>query len=744
MRFLLTSVLLICSIGLSQAQQPSWKIPDNAPLLTRWAGDVDPGHVLPEYPRPQMARADWMNLNGLWEWSRATDSEAPPVGKTLPQMILVPFPIESALSGVMEHADHLWYRRTFSIPESWKGRHVLLNFGAVDWESVVYVNGVAIGAHRGGYDSFSFDITDALTDSGPQELIVGVSDPTDAGDQARGKQVINPHSIWYTPTTGIWQTVWLEPVQENHVSDLLIVPEPEANRIRLKVSSSQSTGSVQVVLAANGKRVGTAAGSPGEELTIPVRAPKLWSPASPFLYDLTVELKTHGTLVDKVNSYIGMRTVAVQRDSAGIERIFLNGKPVMLVGPLDQGFWPDGIYTAPTDEALRYDIEMTKQLGFNMTRKHVKVEPDRWYYWADKLGLLVWQDMPSANNKTMSGRMQFEQELKRLVFTHRNHPSIMMWVVFNEGWGQYDTRRLTAWVKQLDPSRLVNNASGWTDKQAGDVLDIHNYPTPQAPGLDSLRAAVLGEFGGLGLALEGHTWKKEHWGYQGMKNREQLTRKYETFMKRVYDLNRTKGLAAAVYTQITDVEIECNGLMTYDRDVVKPDLSRIAAVNKGDFSLMPPPPVLRVVLPTSREHPQQWRYTFDQPGDQWINKDFADSTWKSGPGGFGTEKTPGAVIGTVWNTSDIWMRRTFIIGNENPDSLALLMHHDEDAEVYLNGALAAGEEGWTTEYELTPLGKKARASLKKGTNVIAIHCHQTNGGQYIDAGLVEIMSIGKK
>lgn len=731
-------------VAILGARQLPWSIPSNAPLLTRWAKDVSPNHVLPEYPRPQMVRSEWMNLNGLWEWSEAKDDEAPPVGQKLAGSILVPYPIESALSGVMKHEDHIWYRRTFAIPRSWKGQRILLHFGAVDWESVIYVNGAAVGAHRGGYDPFTFDITDNLKSSGSQELIVGVSDPTDSGDQARGKQVLKPEGIWYTPTTGIWQTVWLEPVPHNFINDLVITPEPDSHRIRLTVSSSTSSGSVTVQLFEGKKTVATTKGSPGEEILLPIRSPQLWSPDSPFLYDLKIRLTEKKKNIDEVSSYVGMRSVAVKKDKEGVHRIYLNGTPMMLTGPLDQGFWPDGIYTAPTDEALRFDIEMTKKLGFNMTRKHVKVEPDRWYYWADRLGLLVWQDMPSADNKTTAGRMQFENELKRLVLTHRNHPSIMMWVVFNEGWGQYDTERLTASVKELDPSRLANNASGWADKKAGDVVDIHSYPAPHSPALDSARAAVLGEFGGLGLAIEGHTWKKEHWGYQGMKDAEHLTEKYETFMKRVFEMNRTKGLAAAVYTQLTDVEIECNGLLTYDRELVKPDLKRVAAVSRGDFSLMPPPPIVHEILPTSREHPQQWRYTFSLPAEDWVNIGFNDSTWQSGPGGFGTKETPEAVVGTEWNSSDIWIRRTFALKETNLDSLVLLLHHDDGAEIYLNGALAAREAGWTTEYEFAEIGVKAKASLQQGMNLIAIHCHQDGGGQFIDAGLVRLARAGRK
>ncbi|MCX6141727.1 MAG: hypothetical protein NTZ35_00765, partial [Ignavibacteriales bacterium] len=375
---------------------------------------------------------------------------------------------------------------------------------------------------------------------------------------------------------------------------------------------------------------------------------------------------------------------------------------------------------------------------------HVKVEPDRWYYWADKLGLMVWQDMPSGNNKTDDSKMQFETELANLVVTHYNHPSIIMWVVFNEGWGQYDTERLAAWVKQLDPTRLVNNASGWTDKKAGDVLDIHHYPQPKSPEPDSSRAIVLGEFGGLGLGIDGHTWKKEHWGYQGMSDVEQLTSRYEKFMKRVYELKGTPGLSAAIYTQTTDVEVECNGLMTYDRKIVKPILERVAAANRGDFSNVPPSPIIKTIVPTSEEQGREWRYTFDKPMENWMQPEFSDSGWKNGMGGFGTQGTQGAIVRTEWKSNDIWMRTEVMVSGEQFTSLHFRLHHDEDAEVYINGVLAGTYGGYTSEYEEVPLTSAGRDAIKPGRNAIAVHCKQTRGGQYIDVGIVDLLPPGSK
>jgi hypothetical protein len=733
----LTVVLAVVVIFCGTACAAAWK-PAEGPLMTRWAKDVSPDNALVEYPRPQMVRPQWTNLNGLWQWAEAAAGDEPPVGKDLAGQILVPFPIESALSGVMRHADRLWYRRTFDRPKAEANERVLLHFGAVDWEATVFVNGKKVGEHRGCYDPFSCDITDALTASGKQELIVGVFDPTDKGTQPRGKQVLDPKGIWYTPVTGIWQTVWTETVPATHIAGLLMTPDVEGKCLRLTVSAAGADGlSVKATAQVAGADVGHVMGNAGEELRLPLADVKLWSPDSPLLYDLKVDLVRSGRTVDAVTSYFGMRSVSLGKDEKGIPRLLLNGKFVMQVGPLDQGWWPDGLYTAPTDEALKYDVEVTRQLGFNMTRKHVKVEPARWYYWCDKLGLLVWQDMPSGNSaKSDESKKQYEAELAAMIAAFRNHPSIIMWVVFNEGWGQYDTERLTAWTKQTDPSRLVNNASGWTDKNAGDVHDIHSYPNPKCPPIEETRAAVLGEFGGLGLAIPGHTWKKEHWGYQGMADAEQLTSRYEAILKTVWELKDDPGLCAAVYTQITDVEIECNGLLTYDRAVIKTDIERVAAVNRGDLSRVP---VTKVLVPSSQAEAKVWRYTFTQPADDWMKPSFDASAWKEGPGGFGREKTPGAVIRTNWHEPDIWMRREFTMPDRPVAKPYLSLHHDEDAEVYINGVLAAKVGGFTTDYDTMNISPEAAATLKPGKNVIAVHCRQTGGGQYIDVGLVELV-----
>ena len=411
-------------------------------------------------------------------------------------------------------------------------------------------------------------------------MIVGVWDPTDAGPQPRGKQVRKPGSIYYTPTTGIWQTVWLEPVPAMHIGSLRIAPNLESKTVSLTADFDGDPSGIEIrATATGGKTTAVAIGAPGTGLSLSIQAPHLWSPDDPFLYELSVELISGDKTIDRVDSYFGMRKIAVGRDAKGVIRLLLNDKPLFQVGPLDQGFWPDGLYTAPTDAALKFDVEMTRKLGFNMTRKHVKVEPERWYYWCDKLGLLVWQDMPSGDRDVPLGKSdivrspdsakQYETELLRMIDGRHNHPCIVMWVVFNEGWGQFDTARITRLTKEHDPTRLVDCASGWNDRGVGDVHDIHAYPGPSSPELESKRAAVLGEFGGLGLKVDAHTWSKQTWGYRGTSDREDLTRKYERLLHGVYDLRDRRGLSAAVYTQLTDVETEANGLFTYDREVLK-------------------------------------------------------------------------------------------------------------------------------------------------------------------------------
>ncbi len=731
--------------------------------MTKWADDVRPNKVHPEYPRPTLVREAWQSLNGLWEFSILPTNV--PLALQFNRRILVPFPIESALSGVARpvgSANRLWYRRTFSAPREWQGKRIRLNFGAVDWEATVRVNGRRVGVHQGGYDPFSFDITDALVPGAQQELIVAVWDPSDDGPQPRGKQVNKPGGIWYTPTTGIWQTPWLEPVNPASVERLKITTDFDAAAVSVQTFVRGAGGRLAVKTEVlEGRRVvqeGTvqvdgAEGAAGPVVRILVPEAKAWSPDSPHLYNLRVTVTKDGQVTDEVTSYFGLRKIAKVRNEAGELRIQLNNRTQFMLGPLDQGFWPDGLYTAPTDEALKWDIEMTKKLGFNLARKHVKVEPERWYYWCDRLGLLVWQDMPSGDRsaewhgpsgvdgkemtRTAESRTIYEREWKAIIDARYNHPCIVTWVPFNEGWGQFDTVRILDWTRAYDPTRLVDGASGGNHFPAGDILDHHQYPGPGAPKRVTDRAMVLGEFGGLGLPVKGHTWQGDkNWGYRSFKSPEEVTAAYEGLLTKLHPLVGSAGLSAAIYTQTTDVEVEVNGLFTYDRKVTKLDASRVAAVNRKVYGPPPAPPRILTLSPTALDARTEWAYATAAPATNWATLDFDDKSWRRGQAGFGTAATPGAKVGTEWASTNIWIRRVFEVKPWfRPAGLRLMAHHDDDARVYLNGRLIAELSGFTRGYEPVALDERVRQALIVGRNVLAVSCRQTGGGQYIDVGL---------
>ncbi|MFE2508222.1 PA14 domain-containing protein [Streptomyces naganishii] len=554
-------------------------------LRTKWADDVTPANAHREYPRPQLTRSAWKSLNGTWQFAAAKAGEQPPVGQSLAERILVPYPVESQLSGIERHEDRMWYRRTFTVPPTWRigsGKRLQLNFGAVDWQAEVYVNGTKVAEHQGGYDKFSADITDALKPGRTQELIVGVQDPTDAQGGANpplGKQRLDPSGIWYTPTSGIWQTVWLEPVARDHVDQLKLTPDVGAGTLTVEPRGVRDGVRITATAYDGRREVATATGRTGAPLTLRIPHARLWSPDDPFLYDLKVSVGG-----DRVGSYFGMRSVAVQKVN-GVPRTMLNGKPVFMMATLDQGFWPDGLYTAPSDEALAYDLKMHKKMGFNAVRKHIKVEPDRWFYWADRLGLMVWQDMPAMTagvDPSTAARAEYEREMKQMIDEHISSPSVVMWVVFNEGWGQYDVGRVASQAKSWDPTRLVNNMSGLNlgaDGGAGDIMDEHGYPSPALPPHpDGRRALVSGEYGGLGLAVPGHAWSVQQ-SYVDVDS-STYTDDYLRKLAEVHAL-ACRGGNGAVYTQISDVEGELNGLMTYDRKVVKPDVGRLRAAQKA-------------------------------------------------------------------------------------------------------------------------------------------------------------------
>ncbi|HET7733355.1 MAG TPA: glycoside hydrolase family 2 TIM barrel-domain containing protein, partial [Paludibacter sp.] len=716
--------------------------PKVTPIKTPWTDKVDKNNPLPEYPRPQLVRTEWMNLNGYWEFKSGATGDAVPVNQSLGGQIVVPFAPEATLSGVVKHDERVWYRKLFTVPTAWTGKRVLIHFGAIDWESEVYVNGVSMGIHKGGYDEITYDITDKLIGTGQQEIIVRVYDPTRDFGQPRGKQTTAPGGIMYTCVTGIWQTVWLEPVAQQNIATIKITPDIDNNVLKLTVNSPNGTGlTVKATAKDASTSVGSVSGAANTELIIPVPNAKLWSPESPFLYDLDIKLMSGNVVVDSVSSYFGMRKITMVRETP-TPQLYLNNKAVYMMGPLDQGFWPDGIYTAPTDEALRFDIEAEKALGFNMVRKHIKVEPQRWYYWADKLGIMVWQDMPSPNSYDPPAGMpiekaQFDTELTRMINTHYNSPSIVTWVIFNEWQAEFESPRHTLLVRSLDPTRLINQGSGHerADEQC-DILDGHYYAPPNCPTSSNF-AVVCGEYGGIGLSIANHLWSTAGNPYGSVSNGDGLIERYADYTDRLLTFKKDKGMSAAVYTEITDVESEINGFLTYDR-VYKVDPAKIKEINEKVIyeNIVSSADV----LPTSNKTAQTWKYTTSTPTVGWYAPAFDDNSWPSATGGFGTlVDANNKQIGTLWNTANIWIRKTFNLGNLSDlqiKNLRMSVFHDENTSIYINGVLAATLTGYSTDYINVEISQAAKAALVlNGTNTIAISCHQTIGGQFIDAGL---------
>jgi beta-galactosidase/beta-glucuronidase len=606
MRFIINLMLLLI---ISNAQSQNWKTAEGK-LMSKWAKTVNPENVWKEYPRPQFERTQWKNLNGLWDYAILRTNEIQP--KEFQGKILVPFSFESPLSGVGKNIspkDKMWYKKTFDLPKNWSGKNIIIHFEAVDYDSSVWVNDILLGSHKGGFDRFSFDITPYIKPNGRQKIVLSVKDGTNFSSQPRGKQQIKPSGIYYTPVSGIWQTVWLEAVSnEAHLQEVKTtsnIDEKTVTVIPITNKALVSGYSIRTSVFFNGEKVAFGEGKPNIPLTLKIDTPQLWSPDNPNLYDLKLILvNPSGAVIDQVDSYFGMRKISLG-DHKGVKYLFLNNRPLFHYGTLDQGWWPDGLLTPPSDQAMKYDIEMTKKMGFNMIRKHVKIELDRWYYYCDKLGIMVWQDMPSFNRlalkteeememtkrkdhiynalerihredgdlkRSSKDATQFEFELRRMVDIHYNAPSIVIWVPFNEGWGQYDTCRITDFIKRLDPHRLVNPTSGWTLRACGDIYDIHTYDVNLAvPPTAVDRATVVGEFGGIGYPIEKNLWNPEmrNWGYQTYYNAQELLKNYIYKFNQIVEMKEKNGLSAAVYTQTTDVEGEINGLMTYDRKVIK-------------------------------------------------------------------------------------------------------------------------------------------------------------------------------
>lgn len=752
--------LCLAATAAGTAYASNWSI-KQGPMMTTWSESIDPTNVMPEYPRPQMQRGEWLNLNGLWELRKGIVGEPYSATFTYDKEILVPFPIESALSGVMEKSDEqcYWYHRTVKIPKSMRDRNILLHFGAVDWETVVYVNGTKVGRHTGGYDPFYFDITSALNSGEEQDITVYVYDNTGVEGQPTGKQSKNPSICWYTAVSGIWQTVWLEPVSPAHIADFEIEPNLDQKWLRIKVNPSvQESGLTfnAVIKDNDGKTVASVTGgTPSTTSTIQFgNEVHAWSPDDPYLYDMELSLVKNGKTVDKIDSYCAMRKIEVKKDNNGLPRIYLNNEQIFQMGPLDQGWWPDGLYAAPCDEALLYDVQVMKSVGFNMVRKHIKTEPARWYYHCDREGLLVWQDLPSPNlpkGYETVAKANFEDEAHRIVNSLKNYPSIVQWIVFNEGWGQFDTERMTnlvdGWVNNLVPQRygkttLICCASGWTDAEVGNIIDSHSYPQPSCP-YNANRAAVCGEYGGITLKVPGHIWPGGDFQYTTVETGDDFTAFFSGLCDQIKDLYY-QGLNAAVYTQISDVEIEKNGIMTYDRKVIKPTSPTGQLRDKIVECINMPQSNVRIktILSTTKDHIYKWRYTTEAGVPRrWFDTGFDDRQWKTGEAAFGANMPQASahLVNTPWTTNQIYMRRWFYLGDIDEDIIKqfrFTVFHDDDIEIYINGVWAASRAGCVFNYSPLDISTEALSTLKPNSwNLIAVGGKQGTGQQIMDVGI---------
>lgn len=718
--------LIAACVGAGAAgAAPEWQRVEGG-LTTRWSSVVQPAAPLPEHPRPMMARPSWISLNGLWEYSIRPRDEGRPA--QFDGRILVPFPVESALSGVgrTPGADNaLWYKRRFVVGPR-PGRRRLLHFAAVDWETTVWLNGREIGTHRGGYTPFTFDITDMLVPSGSQELILKVWDPCDKGIPPCGKQTLEPKGMRYTGSSGIWGTVWLEDVPAVYIRSVVTVPDLDGGGVRITVHAPGAP-SVKVAAYDGQKTAGMGTGKPGEPFFLKVNPVKPWSPSDPFLYGLRV-----GAGEDMVTGYFGLRKIEVKRADDGYPRVFLNHQPIFLLGPFIQGYWPDGLYTAPTDDALRWDLETIKKMGFNFVLAHMKVEPQRWYYWCDRLGLVVWEELPDSR-KTKDdpdAQTNFRQELQEIVDALRNHPSIAIWSPFHRDWGVFDVEGITAWLRSYDPTRLVSNMGGGTPAGVGDIqgLDVLGGRFP-APGEGP---ALFNRFGVRDLHVPGHIWSKNPPANMSTKLVD-VSNQYADEMGRLRT-HQMSGVAIEAFTHFADTEEELHGLVTYDREVMKVSVQEVAGLNEP--LLKPAGSTLTLVGCAFDGVQTMWRYTTVPPPEKWFAVDFDASQWGEGPGAFGN-RDPGLSkwIATTFEARDVWIRREFVIDGEFSKGLYLRLIHDDDVEVYLNGEKVYEVKGYTGDYKLVPL---AAGKLKNGKNILAGHCNNGTGAHILDIGIVEI------
>ncbi len=771
-RLILSAALCAASFCGAWSAAPGMKTP--------WGEKVTPENAWREYPRPQMARDAWLNLNGLWEY--AVTAESPAIPEKWDGEILVPFVLESSLSGVgrpLQPNETLWYRRTFDAQVK-PGERLLMHFEQADFRAQVFVNRVeAMVPHEGGQMPFSVDVTD-LVKAGANELVVAVWDPTNDFIGSTGKQVFKPHGCMYTRSSGLGGTVWLETVPETHLVDYKVATDIDRGTVdvTLEGAGDLKHAEARVEVCRAGKVVASGELKEwGRPVTVALPRPvALWSPEAPELYDLVITFRdaAKGTR-DVVKGYFGMRKIELRKDANGVLRFFFNNAPRFLIGTLDQGWWPDGLLTPPSDEAMAYDILALKKMGFDMMRKHIKVEPRRYYYLCDKLGLILLQDMPSGFADAQKRYGFYRRELKEMMDHLQKVPSIAMWVPYNEGWGQpgqFLTHSTLMWTQRYDPTRLVDGPSGAHDWEGGDVwkkpqdgggptkhlplgveeaahaVDKHDYATrPRMWPVNDRRASFLGEFGGIGCRVEGHLWTTNAWGYGDTGkdvDRRLVQDKFVSLMEHVGGL-ATRGLAGSVYTQTTDVEGEINGLLTYDRKVVKFNAAALAAVHAKVREMAARgcvPRATKAVLPRYDPDPAAWAYTFTAPAADWMQPGFDDAAWKRSAGGFGgrgiDRDHPAAKIATKWETDAIWLRRRFTL-DAVPEKLleaTLEMFHDEDAEVYLNGQLILSVKGYTTDYALFGVPAETfRAAAKKGGNVLAVKVVQTAGAQYFDLGL---------
>ena len=756
--------ILVLLLQYSFIQAQNWA-PVPGQIMTNWANNVTPENVWKEYPRPQMVRTDWLNLNGLWDFE-ITERDTNKIAINYARKILVPFCVESALSGIKETItgkQQMIYRRFFSIPSHWNQKHLILHFEAVDYETKVWVDGKYVGIHKGGYDHFQFDIAGFLNKDEKHEIKLVVWDPTNEGSQPIGKQALPAirNRTKYTATSGIWQTVWLEPTNEVAIESIKIIPNIDNGTISLQTKVVGATQGARIKIQAfdQGKEIASSIAAIGEPVSLQLNQPKLWSPTNPFLYDFKLSLINDGKVVDEVSSYFGMRKISMGRDQEGYMRILLNNEIIYQLGPLDQGYWPDGILTPASDQALRYDIAYLKKIGANMDRMHMKVQPERWYYHCDQLGILVWQDMVSPtkfiDTKSNLNPSDFELEHNITVDQLYNHPSIIQWVLFNESWGQYDTERLTAALKAKDPTRLVINASGWHDKKVGDIRDFHDYTIHPAVALvnkNDDRAMVLGEAGGIDLLIPGHLWTpdlkggtkiKTDWSIDFkkgiVKSSDELIEKYKILLDDLFQLKKY-GLNAVVYTQTSDVEDEISGWMTYDRKVSKLPETTFAALHEQFFK---PTMTGKFILPLSINEPQQWNYSFTAPSNDWI-KNLMLSDFKTGMAPFGIESNNVHKVNTPWNTNSLFLNKEFTLSSV-PSKLSLIACNTGITEVYINGAYVMQFNNFLkndpeVKISETILSDEAMKLLKVGVNQLSLKFNFPSVGKpvyYYDFGIKE-------